>query len=67
MAKDLLAEDKQPKVETYGDEKDGVRGVSVAAVIAWELPGDELDDDGVSEELIFQIVEMVVGGLESHS
>ena len=61
MVRDLLRQDVQPKVETYGDENDGVRGISVVAVIARELPGNEGDSDGVSEQLLFQVVEMIVG------
>jgi Mg2+ and Co2+ transporter CorA len=63
MVADLLREDSQPKVETYGDENDGVRGVSAVAVIARETrpPSGDDDTDGVSEELIFQMVEMIVG------
>lgn len=61
MVRDLLRQDVQPKVETYGDERDGVRGVSVVAVIARETPGEEDDSDDVSEELLFQMVEIVVG------
>ena len=61
MVLDLMTQDVQPKVETYGDERDGVRGVSVVAVIARESPGTAEDVDGVSEELIFQMVEIIVG------
>lgn len=61
MVRDLLRQDVQPKVETYGDESDGVRGVSVVAVIGRELPGRPGDSDGVSEQLLFQVVEMIVG------
>jgi len=60
MIRDLLRADLQPKVETYGNERDGVRSVSVFAVVARELPND-LDADGVSEALVFQLVEMLVG------
>ena len=60
MVRDLLRQDIQPKVETYGDERDGVRSVSAVAVIARELP-DPDDFDGVTEQLVFQMVEMVVG------
>lgn len=60
MIRDLLRADLQPKVETYGSEKDGVRSVSVAVVIARELPS-RIDSDGVSEALVFQLVEMLVG------
>jgi hypothetical protein len=62
MVRDLLLQDVQPKLETYGDERDGVRGVSVVAVVALENPGRADDADGVSEELVFQMVEIVVGG-----
>lgn len=61
MVRDLLRRDVQPKVETYGDEKDGIRAVSAVAVIAREAPGDDGDSDGVSEELVFQLVEIIVG------
>ncbi len=61
MVRDLLRQDLQPKVETYGDENDGVRGVSAVAVIARERPSGDDDSDGVSEELVFQLVEMIVG------
>ncbi len=61
MVRDLLDHDVQPKVETYGDENDGVRGISVLAVIARETPGEPGDSDGVSEELVFQIVEIIIG------
>jgi CorA-like Mg2+ transporter protein len=61
MVKDLLVEDIQPKVEPYGDHADGVRGVSTVAVIAREAEGDDDDPDGISEQLIFQLVEMIVG------
>lgn len=60
MVRDLLRQDVQPKVETYGDERDSVRSVSAVAVIARELP-DPDDYDGVTEQLVFQMVEMVVG------
>lgn len=60
MIRDLLRADLHPKVETYGNEKDGVRSVSVAAVIARELPSS-VDSDGVSEALVFQLVEILVG------
>lgn len=61
MVRDLIHEDPQPKVEAYGDELGPVRSVSVVAAIARELPGDEDDSDGVSEELLFQLVEITVG------
>lgn len=61
MIRDLLRRDVQPKVETYGDEKDGIRAVSAVALIAREAPGDDGDSDGVTEELVFQLVEIVVG------
>ncbi len=61
MVRDLLQQDVQPKVDTYGDENDGVRGISVLAVIAREAPGTRNASDAVSEELVFQIVEMIVG------
>ena len=61
MVRDLLTPDVQPKVETYGDERTGVRSVSVAAVIARESPDEDDDFDGVDEQLIFQMVEIIVG------
>jgi hypothetical protein len=61
MLRDLLRQDLQPKVESYGDEADGARGVSAVSVIARERPGSSADADGVTEELVFQLVEMVVG------
>jgi hypothetical protein len=61
MVRDLVRADIQPKVDTYGDELDGVRGVSALAVIAREARSAPGDSDGVSEELIFQLVEMIVG------
>lgn len=61
MIRDLLRQDPQPKVDSYGDERDGVRGVSVVAAIARERPGEDDDSDGIEEELVFQLVEMVVG------
>lgn len=60
MVRDLLRRDEQPKVDTYGDENDGIRGISAVAVIARELPGTADDSDEVSEELVFQLVEMIV-------
>jgi Mg2+ and Co2+ transporter CorA len=60
MVKDLLMEDIQPKVESYGDEIGAIRVVSAVAVIAREAPGEEGDLDGVSEQLVFQLVEMIV-------
>jgi len=62
MVKDLLSADAQPKVEPYGYERDGIRGVSAVAVIAHETPSGPEDPDGVSKELIFQLVETIVGG-----
>lgn len=61
MVRDLMMQDVQPKVETYSDRKDGLRGVSVVGVIARENPGDDHDSDGVSEQLVFQMVEIIVG------
>ena len=61
MMRDLLREDPQPKVETYGDDHGPVRSVSVVAAIARELPGVDGDRDGVDEQVIFQLVELVVG------
>ena len=62
MVRDLLRQDVQPKVETYGDEDDGLRGVSAVAVIAREQPttADDPSDD-VADELVFQTVEIIVG------
>jgi hypothetical protein len=61
MLRDLLRQDLQPKVESYGDEAQGARGVSAVSVIARERPGSSTDADGVTEELVFQLVEMIVG------
>jgi CorA-like Mg2+ transporter protein len=61
MLRDLLRQDLQPKVESYGDEAQGARGVSAVSVIARERPGSSADADGVTEELVFQLVEMIVG------
>jgi Mg2+ and Co2+ transporter CorA len=60
MVRDLLRQDVQPKVETYGDEKDGVRGISVLAVIARQMPARENGDDE-ARQLIAQLVEIIVG------
>lgn len=58
MLSDLIDEDKAPKVQPYGDESDGVRSVSMPAVIARETRSmDEDDLDGLDEELIFELVE----------
>lgn len=62
MVRDLLQEDRQPKVVSYGHERDGARGVSAVAVVAREAPGDPTDLDRVSEELVFQLVEGIFGG-----
>ena len=61
IIRDLLTPDAHPKVETYGDERSGIRSISTAAVVARELPADDDDFDGVDEQLIFQMVELVVG------
>ena len=61
VVRDLLVPDTQPKVETYGDERTGVRKISVAAVIAREVADDDDDFDGADEQLILQVVELVVG------
>ena len=61
IVRDLLTPDDQPKVETYGDERAGVRKISLVAVIARELPDEDDEFDGAEEQLIFQIVELVVG------
>lgn len=61
MMRDLLREDSQPKVETYGDDHGSVRGVSVVAAIAREVRGKDDDRDGVGEQVVFQLVELLVG------
>lgn len=61
MVRDLLRQDVQPKVETYGDENDGLRGVSVVAIIARETPREDSRSDDIVEQLIFQMVEIIVG------
>jgi Mg2+ and Co2+ transporter CorA len=61
MLRDLLTPDVQPKTETYGDERTGVRTVSVAALIAREIPDEDDGFDGVDEQLLTQMVELVVG------
>lgn len=61
IVRDLLTPDAHPKVETYGDERSGIRSISAAAVVARELPDDDDDFDGVDEQLIFQMVELIVG------
>lgn len=58
---DLLTPDLQPKIETYGDERTGVRSVSVIAVVAREVPDEEDEFDALDEQLIFQTVEVIVG------
>lgn len=60
MLQDLLQEDVQPKVESYGDEYGATRAVSVAAAIARETPDDD-DFDGLDEEIVGQLVEILVG------
>lgn len=61
MVHDLLREDPHPKVEAYGDDHGPVRAVSVVGAIAREMPGSQGDSDGVSEEVVFQLVEIIVG------
>lgn len=61
MVADLLGRDVQPKIETYGDERAGVRSISMAAIVARETPDDDDDFDGVDEQLVIQIVEAVCG------
>jgi hypothetical protein len=61
IVRDLLTPDVQPKTETYGDERTGVRTVSVPAFVSREVADDDDDFDAVDEQLIVQIVELVVG------
>jgi hypothetical protein len=61
MVRDLLTPDVQPKTETYGDERTGVRTVSVPALIAREVPDEDDDFDDLDEQLIVQMVELVIG------
>jgi hypothetical protein len=61
IVRDLLTPDALPKSETYGDERTGVRTVSVPALVSREIVDDDDDFDGVDEQLIIQIVELVVG------
>jgi CorA-like Mg2+ transporter protein len=61
IVRDLLTPDAQPKSEIYGDERTGVRTVSVPALVAREIPDDDDEFDGLDEQLIVQIVELVVG------
>lgn len=60
MVRDLLREDPQPKVDTYGSEHGAVRSVSVVAAIAREVP-EPGAADRVVEQVVFQLVEIVVG------
>ncbi|MCW2543219.1 MAG: hypothetical protein JWM40_771 [Frankiales bacterium] len=60
MARDLLDQDVQPKVETYGSEGSQIRSVSAVAVVARELP-DHGEEDGLDQQVIFQMVETLVG------
>jgi hypothetical protein len=60
MARDLLREDSQPKVDTYGAEHGAVRSVSVVAAIAREVPVPGTAGE-VAESIVFQLVEIVVG------
>lgn len=61
IVRDLLTPDIEPKSETYGEERTGVRTISVPALVAREIPDDDDDFDGVDEQLVIQIVELVVG------
>jgi CorA-like Mg2+ transporter protein len=61
MLLDLLTPDPQPKVDTYGDERTGIRHVSAMAVIARELADTDDEFDAVDEQLVFQLVENLVG------
>ncbi len=61
MVRDLLTADPHPKAETYGDERLGVRTVSIPALIAREVPDEDDQYDGVDEQLLTQMVELLVG------
>jgi hypothetical protein len=61
IVRDLLTPDSQPKAEIYGDEATGIRTVSVAALIAREVPDDDDDFDERDEQLLVQMVELVIG------
>lgn len=61
MLLDLLSPDPQPKVDTYGDERTGVRHVSAMAVVAREIADEHDAFDGVDEQLVFQLVENLIG------
>lgn len=61
IVRDLLTPDIEPKSETYGSERTGVRTISVPALVAREIPDDDDDFDGLDEQLVIQIVELVVG------
>ena len=62
MVRDLLREDPQPKVETYGDENPTVRGASVVAAVARELPvRGEPTGARTINQVVFQLLEIIVG------
>ncbi|MEZ0578021.1 CorA family divalent cation transporter [Nocardioides sp. MH1] len=61
MLTDLLTPDVQPKSETYGDERTGVRKVSVPALVTREQENKDDRFDGQDEQLVIQLVELVVG------
>jgi len=61
IVRDLMTPDALPKSETYGDERTGIRTVSVPALVTREILDDDDDFDGVDEQLVLQIVELVVG------
>ncbi len=59
MVQDLLRIDAQPKVEPYGNEEDGIRSVSVPAIIAREGIASADASKGV-RELTYELVESIV-------
>jgi Mg2+ and Co2+ transporter CorA len=61
MVRDLVTPDTQPKSETYGDERTGVRTVSIPALIARQVHDEADKFDSTDEQLIVQLVEVVVG------
>lgn len=62
IVKDLLTPDAQPNAELYGEDEAGlIRKVSIPALLAREFHDDEDDFDGIDEQLIVQMVEIVVG------
>lgn len=61
IVRDLLTPDTLPKAETYGDERTGVRTVSVPALVARQVEDKDDTFDELDEQLIIQIVELVVG------